>query len=102
MNCSDISLNIASFDSGSGLLRACVIIDESAVWRRYSRDSLYRSRGRKSDLLGGHNERGVGDMRGTRCDFVAKGAKRCSTIRHAAAGPQSPRANLRTVGHAKV
>ena len=43
-----------------------------------------------------------GDMRGTRCDFVAKGAKRCSAIWHAAAGPQSPRENLRAVGHAKV
>lgn len=31
-----------------------------------------------------------GDMRGTRRDFVAKGAKRCS-IWHAVAGPQSPR-----------
>ena len=32
---------------------------------------------------------GPRDMRGTRCDFVAKGAKRCSTIWHAAAGPQA-------------
>lgn len=39
-------------------------------------------------------------MCGTRRDFVAKGAKRCS-IRHAAAGPRKALVNSRTVEHAE-
>lgn len=39
-------------------------------------------------------------MRGTRRDFVAKGAKRCS-IWHAAARPRKALVNSRTVEHAE-
>jgi len=79
VNCSDISLNVAPFDSGV----AKSVRHNRWKCRRYSRDSLYRSRGRKSDLLRGHNERGVG--RECRAERYARHAlwfcsKGCETL----------------------
>lgn len=57
MNCSNVSLNVAPFDTG---VAKNVRHNSRKCRLAYSRDSLYRSCEGKVIYFGGHNERGVG------------------------------------------